>query len=59
MTKYPIYIVSKGRWENPMTAKFFIEDGVNFKILVEPQEYDNYCNSIGKEYVVKLPFSNC
>ena len=58
MNKYPIYIVSKGRWENPLTAKFFIEDGVKFKILVEPQEYDNYCKSIGKKYVLKLPFSN-
>ena len=28
MNKYPVYIVSKGRWENPMTAKFFLKDGV-------------------------------
>ena len=58
MNRYPVYIVSKGRWENPLTAKFFINDGVKFKILVEPQEYDNYCKSIGQEYVQKLPFSN-
>jgi len=58
MNKYPIYIVSKGRWENPMTAKFFIKDGLDFKIVVEPQEYDNYCKSLGKKYVLKLPFSN-
>ena len=58
MTKYPIYIVSKGRWENPQTANFFKKDGVDFKIVVEPQEYNNYCKAIGKEYVLKLPFSN-
>lgn len=58
MTKYPVYIVSKGRWENPLTAKFFKKDGVDFKIVVEPQEYENYCKSVGKEYVLKLPFSN-
>lgn len=58
MNKYPVYIVSKGRWENPLTAKFFIKDGLNFKILVEPQEYDNYCKSIEKKYVMKLPFAN-
>tara|TARA_R110000744_G_scaffold82962_1_gene162950 strand:+ start:321 stop:1208 length:888 start_codon:yes stop_codon:yes gene_type:complete len=58
MNKYPVYIVSKGRWENPMTAKFFLKDGVKFKIVVEPQEYDNYCKALGKEYVLKLPFSN-
>jgi len=58
MNKYPIYIVSKGRWENPLTAKFFIKDNVEFKILVEPQEYDNYCKALGKENVLKLPFAN-
>lgn len=58
MNKYPIYIVSKGRWENPLTAKFFIEGNVDFKILVEPQEYDLYCNAIGEKYVLKLPFEN-
>ena len=58
MSKYPVYIVSKGRWERPLTAKMFLEDGVDFKILVEPQEYDNYCKSVGEQYVLKLPFSN-
>lgn len=56
--KYPIYIVSKGRWENPLTAKFFLKDGIKFKVLVEPQEYDNYLEALGEEYVMKLPFSN-
>ncbi len=32
---YPVYIVSKGRWENPITAKCFLQDGVDFKIVVE------------------------
>ena len=57
-TKYPVYIVSKGRWENPMTAKLFIRDDIDFKILVEPQEYDKYCNALGAKYVLALPFSN-
>jgi len=57
-TKYPIYIVSKGRWENPLTAKAFLKDGLDFLIAVEPQEYDNYCDAIGEKYVLKLPFSN-
>ena len=57
-TKYPVYIVSKGRWENPMTANCFLKYGLDFKILVEPQEYDHYCASVGEEYVQALPFSN-
>jgi len=56
--KYPIYIISKGRWENSLTAKFLLKDGIDFRIAVEPQEYDNYCKTIGKSKVLKLPFSN-
>ena len=56
--KYPIYIVSKGRWKNPITAKAFLSDNIPFKILVEPQEYERYCDNIGAEYIEKLPFAN-
>lgn len=56
--KYPIYIVSKGRYNNCITAKKFISDGINFKIAVEPQEYKNYCENIPSKYIYKLPFSN-
>lgn len=57
-TKYPVYIVSKGRYQNPLTAKCFIEDDVNFYIVVEPQEYEAYVNALGVDRVLKLPFSN-
>lgn len=56
--KYPIYIISKGRYENPLTAKAFIKDGVDFKIVVEPQEGDKYKEALGEKYVEVLPFSN-
>lgn len=56
--KYPIYIISKGRHKRPMTAKFLLEAGIDFKIAVEPQEYDDYCKTLGSKYVLKLPFSN-
>lgn len=56
--KYPVYIVSKGRYENPITAKAFLKDGVEFKILVEPQEVDLYAKSVGRERVLPLDFSN-
>ena len=58
MNKYPVYIVSKGRWENPLTAKFMEKDGVNYKIAVEPQESDNYAKVLGKHRLLILPFSN-
>jgi hypothetical protein len=56
--KYPVYIISKGRYENPITAKYFIKNKLSFKIAVEPQEYDNYVKSLSKKCVVSLPFSN-
>ena len=56
--KYPIYIISKGRYENPLSAKFLLKENIPFRIAVEPQEYDNYCSTIPREFVSKLPFSN-
>ena len=56
--KYPIYVVSKGRWQNPLTAKFLMKENIDFKIAVEPQEYNNYCETIPEKNILKLPFSN-
>ena len=58
MNRHPVYIVSKGRWEKPLTANMFKKNDIDFQILVEPQEYENYCEALGEEYVTKLPFSN-
>jgi hypothetical protein len=41
-----------------MTARKFLRDGVPFLIAVEPQEYDDYCGTVGQQHVLKLPFSN-
>lgn len=56
--KYPIYIVSKGRHENPLTALSLLKEQIPFKIAVEPQEFDAYKNKLGVKHVLKLPFSN-
>jgi hypothetical protein len=55
---YPIFIVSKGRFKNPITAKHFLKESIPFKIVVEPQEYDQYVKAVGKENVLALPFTN-
>lgn len=57
LNKYPIYVISKGRFANCLTAKFLIKDGIDFKLIVEPQEYQEYFSRFGDK-VVKLPFSN-
>lgn len=58
MTKYPIYIISKGRFENPITAKEFESIGVDYLIAVEPQESDEYSKKLGEHRILVLPFSN-
>ena len=55
--KYPIYVISKGRYDTCHTAKFLIRDKVDFKLVVEPQEEKQYRQKYGK-HVVVLPFSN-
>jgi len=53
--RYPIYIISKGRYDKPLTARSLYEMGQPFKICVEPKEYSDYCSSLKKEDVVMLP----
>lgn len=55
---YPVYIVSKGRWETRMTAKALEAIGVPFRIVVEPQERDAYAAVIDQRKILVLPFSN-
>lgn len=56
--RYPIYIVSKGRWESRRTSKALEAIGVPYFIVVEPQEFDQYAGVIAVEKVLRLPFSN-
>lgn len=56
--EFPIYIISKGRYENPITALSFENAKIDYLIAVEPQEYDLYCAKLGEKRVLKLPFSN-
>lgn len=56
--EYPVYIISKGRYEKTLTADNFELAGIDYLIAVEPQEYEQYCNKLGNKRVLKLPFSN-
>lgn len=58
MNKYPIYIISKGRYENPLTARALDLNGIDFKIVVEPQEYELYAKVIDENKIIVTPFSN-
>jgi hypothetical protein len=56
--QYPIYIVSKGRWEKPLTARQLESFGVSYRIVVEPQEYEHYAKVIDPQKILTLPFSD-
>jgi hypothetical protein len=56
--KYPVYVVSKGRWEKPLTALQLEAFGVPYHIVVEPQEREHYSKVIDPEKILTLPFSN-
>jgi len=55
LNKYPIYIVSKGRWDKRLTANALDEMGADYKIIVEKQEFENYANAVGESKVLILP----
>lgn len=56
--KYPIYIISKGRWESRLTSKALEIMGVPYHIVIEPQEYENYAAVIDPKKIYTLPFSD-
>lgn len=53
--EYPIYIVSKGRWESRLTSKALERINVPYKIIVEEQEKDLYASVISEEKILVLP----
>lgn len=55
MPKYPIYILSKGRWESRLTSKSLEEINCPYRIVVEESEYDNYAAVIDPKKIIVLP----
>jgi len=56
--EYPVYVISKGRWESRLTAKALEKIKVPYHIVIEPQEYEDYAAVIDKDKILQLPFSN-
>lgn len=56
--KYPVYIISKGRAYNPLTAKLLENSRIDYYIAVEPQEETDYVKALGRKRILVLPFSN-
>lgn len=56
--RYPVYVISKGRGDVCLTAQFFLRDGVPFRLVVEPQEADEYAEHFDRDLLLVTPFSN-
>ena len=54
-TKYPIFIISKGRWESRLTSKTLEEIGLDYKIVIEKSEYEQYSAVIDPKKILVLP----
>lgn len=58
MPRFPLYVISKGRYDCCLTARFLIRDRVPFRLVIEPQERELYAKEFGSERLLVLPFSN-
>jgi hypothetical protein len=56
--RYPVYIVSKGRWKSRLTSRTLEAINVPYWIVVEPQEHGKYAKVIDPDKILTLPFSN-
>ena len=56
--RYPLYVISKGRWAKRLTIDALTRMGVMFWLVVEPQEYDKYAAHVDSSRILTLPFSN-
>lgn len=56
--KYPIFIPTKGRYKNPQTIKMFKSQNVDFRIVVEPQEFEDYSKVVDKSKILVVPHQN-
>jgi len=56
--RYPIYVISKGRADACLTARFLLRDDITFRLVIEPQERDAYAANFPDEILEILPFSN-
>lgn len=56
--RYPIYVISKGRWESRLTVKALEARRIPHHLVIEPQELEQYSAVVNPSRILVLPFSN-
>jgi len=56
--KYPIFIPTKSRFKTPLTINMFKKQRVDFTIVIEEQEYDDYAKIVDKSNILVVPHKN-
>jgi len=56
--KYPVYVISKDRADCCVTSRELDKMGVDHKVVIEPVDFEKYCETIGEDKLLVLPFSN-
>lgn len=56
--RYPVYVISKGRWESRLTVKALEARDIHYHVVIEPQELPHYAGVIDPAKILTLPFSN-
>lgn len=57
-SRYPIYVISKGRWDSRMTVRALTLMNVSHRVVIEPQEREAYAAVMDPASLLVLPFSN-
>lgn len=53
--EHPVYIISRGRWDTRLTAKWLDHVGVPFLMVVEREEWPRYVDAVGQGRLLILP----
>jgi len=54
-SRYPIYIISKGRPDSRLTVKYLDAMGAMYRVVIEESEYDDYAAVINPNKLLVLP----
>ena len=56
--RFPVYVISKGRADSRLTVKALLARNIPHRVVIEPQEFNQYAAVMDRKSLLVLPFSN-